>query len=49
MLKKILPDVLLIAGAGSVSFGAWLAYNPAGFIVAGALAMYAAIKIVSAA
>ena len=49
MLKKYLPDVLLIGGAGSVSFGAWLAYNPAGFVVAGALAIYAAIKLAGVA
>jgi hypothetical protein len=43
-MTKYLPDVLLIAGAASVSFGAWLAWHPAGFLVAGALCIYAGIK-----
>jgi hypothetical protein len=30
-----LPDALMIAGAGAVSFGAGRVYEPAGFIVAG--------------
>lgn len=31
------PDSLLLAGAGCVSYGAWLIYPPAGFIVGGLL------------
>lgn len=31
-----LPDALMVAGAGAVSSGAWLIYEPAGFIVGGA-------------
>lgn len=31
------PDTLLMAGAGCVSYGAWLIYPPAGFIVGGLL------------
>jgi predicted ABC-type exoprotein transport system permease subunit len=46
-MKKLLPDVLLVAGAFSVSYGAWLAWHPAGFIVIGSLAIVAAIKLVS--
>lgn len=34
-----LPDILLVAGAGLVSFGAWLVYAPAGFVVAGCFAL----------
>ncbi len=49
MLKKLLPDFLLIAGAGSVSFGAWLAYNPAGYLVAGVLLIVAGIQLARAA
>jgi hypothetical protein len=41
MLKKWLPDVLLMAGAVVLSYGMWLAYAPLGFIVAGALSIYA--------
>lgn len=47
-MKKLIPDALLIAGAGSVSFGAWLAYPPAGFILGGAMAIYAGIKAAQA-
>jgi len=36
--------VLLIAGTGILSYGAWLAYPPAGFIVGGALTIYAGIR-----
>lgn len=35
------PDALLIAGAGGVSYGAWLLAPAAGFIVGGLLAMAA--------
>lgn len=48
MLKKLLPDALLVAGAASVSFGAWLAYAPLGYVVAGVLAIVAGFKIASA-
>lgn len=40
MLYASLPDVLLIAGSCSASYGAWLVYPPAGFIVAGVLLMF---------
>lgn len=49
MLKQLLPDVLLVSGAASVSFGAWLAYAPAGWIIGGVLAIVAGIKTASAA
>lgn len=32
------PDVLMVVGAASVSYGSGLVYMPAGFIVAGILA-----------
>ena len=48
MLLSILPDVLMIIGAASISFGAWLAYQPAGFVVAGAMAIAAGINIARA-
>lgn len=44
-MKKILPDVLLIAGAAGVSYGAWLAWTPLGFIVAGTLAIVMGLKL----
>lgn len=40
-LASNVPDALLVAGGASVSFGAWLIYPPAGFIVAGMLLMAA--------
>lgn len=46
-MKKLLPDVLIVAGALSVSYGAWLAWNPAGFIVLGGMTIFAAIKVAS--
>jgi len=47
-LLSILPDALMIIGAASLSYGAWLAYPPAGFVVAGCLAILAGIKIAGA-
>lgn len=41
---KHIPDVFLIAGAVSISYGAWLVYEPAGYIVAGMLALIAGIR-----
>lgn len=34
-ILTVLRDGVGIAGAGLVSFGAWLAWQPAGFVVAG--------------
>lgn len=38
-------DALFLAGAGAVSYGAWLMYAPAGFIVGGVLAMVAGVIV----
>lgn len=38
-----LRDAAGITGAASVSYGAWLIYGPAGFIVGGLILMAAAI------
>lgn len=46
-MKKLLPDVLLLSGAAGVSYGAWLAWPPLGFVVAGALAIVAGLKLAS--
>ena len=48
-MKKLLPDALLIAGAASISFGAWMAWPPAGWLVAGALSIIAGVQIARAA
>lgn len=39
ILTSVLPDVLMLAGAGGLSYGAWLIFEPAGFLVAGTLAL----------
>jgi len=36
-MKKYLADALMIAGAAVLSYGAWLVYNPGGYIVGGVL------------
>lgn len=36
-LAAALSDLCALSGAGSVSYGAWLVYEPAGFIVGGAI------------
>ena len=36
-MKKLLPDALLLLGAGSLTYGAWLAWPPAGYLVAGVM------------
>lgn len=33
------PDALMAAGIGGISYGSWLVYVPAGFIVGGALVL----------
>lgn len=46
--KALAPDLLLVAGAASVSYGAWLAYPPAGFVIGGLFALFAGFKIAAA-
>lgn len=45
MLKKFLPDVLLVAGAAAVSYGACEIWLPLGYIVAGAFAIAAGVRL----
>lgn len=40
-----LPDVLAVAGSAGLAYGAWLVYAPAGFLVAGALALCAGVML----
>lgn len=40
-----LPDALIVAGAAGVSYGAWLVYTPAGFIVGGLLALAGGVVV----
>lgn len=44
-LKSLLPDVLLLAGAAGLIYGAWLVYAPAGYIVGGVIAIVAGLKL----
>lgn len=45
MIKNIIPDVLFIAGAGSLSYGAWLYSGPLGYAVAGGILLITAIRM----
>ncbi len=44
----MLPDGLMVVGAAAMSYGAWLVYSPAGFIVVGAFAIVAGIQVARA-
>lgn len=37
------PDALMAVGATSISYGAWLVYPPAGFMVGGVLTLAAGV------
>ena len=39
------PDLLIAGGAVGVAYGAWLVYQPAGFIVGGALALAGGLRM----
>lgn len=41
---KYFPDIILVIGGATLSFGAMLMYEPAGFIVAGILLLIVGIK-----
>ncbi|WP_319798315.1 hypothetical protein [Nitrobacter sp.] len=43
VLPEITRDIFGLAGAASVSYGAWMIYPPAGFIVGGALMMLGSV------
>ena len=36
-------DLLAVAGVASISYGAWLMYEPAGFVVAGLIVLAASL------
>lgn len=40
-----LPDALMLAGAGGISYGAWLVYVPAGYVVGGLFALAAGVVL----
>lgn len=44
---KHIPDLLMIAGAGGISYGAWVIYQPAGYMVAGGFALIGGVLLSS--
>lgn len=42
---KYVPDLVILSGVLCLSYGAWLVYEPAGFIVFGALAVFAGARM----
>ena len=44
-LLDLALDVVVIAGAVSVSYGAWLAWEPAGYIVGGGMAIVGGLRL----
>lgn len=48
VVARQMPDAFMLAGAGGVSYGAWLVYEPAGYIAAGALALVAGVLMARA-
>lgn len=39
------PDSLMVAGGAAIAHGAWLVYQPAGFIAAGVLLIAAGVLV----
>lgn len=40
-----LPDALMVIGATGISYGAWLVYGPAGYVVGGLFALAAGVVL----
>ena len=47
ILKSVAPEMTMIGGWAAVSYGAWLLHPAAGFLVGGALAIVAGVKMAS--
>lgn len=45
-LVRIAPDLLLVGGATAISYGAWMIYPPAGFIVGGLLSISGGVLLI---
>jgi hypothetical protein len=43
LINSLLPDVLMLGGAAALSYGAWLIYAPAGYLVGGCLLLVAGV------
>ena len=39
IIKSLMPDLLILSGAASVSYGAYLMYEPFGYVAAGAICL----------
>ncbi len=44
LLRSFVVDLTTLAGCGLISYGAWLTYRPAGFIVAGLVLLAAGLN-----
>jgi hypothetical protein len=42
-MPKLIPDILALSGALTMSYGAYLIYRPAGFIVLGIMSIASAV------
>lgn len=42
-LASLVPDLLMVGGAVAISFGAWMMYAPAGYVVGGLLSLVAGV------
>jgi predicted tellurium resistance membrane protein TerC len=49
LMAAAFRDITILAGAGLLSYGAWLVYVPAGYLVAGALLLVAGLAASRAA
>ena len=47
-MRRHIPDILAVIGAALVSYGAWTAYQPAGFILAGTFCIFIGARIAKA-
>lgn len=45
-MRQHLPDILAVIGAALMAFGAWLAYPPSGYVLAGVLCIVAGSRMV---
>lgn len=43
IFTSLLPDALMVAGAAGLSYGSWLIYEPAGYLVGGGLVLIGGI------
>lgn len=43
--QGLIPDALMLGGAGAVSYGAGLVYQPAGWIAAGVFALVGGVVL----